>query len=142
MRKLIHTSLYLFLFSLNAQIKKETIFLNFESYIKEKCLIEDGSGSKMQILKYRKEMSKKRTLFKICDEQFTLNNKVKIDTCNLDYLKKIKFSTIEEMNKKWDNNRKEDLFSSSAYEQIFILEKNNNKIIKYPVIWSSSYTEK
>ncbi|WP_299157723.1 hypothetical protein [uncultured Tenacibaculum sp.] len=137
--------LYILLFNnvhLNAQENKETIYLSFNEHSKEKYVIEDGIGNDLLIKKYRKKRKGNRTIFYIGEESFVLDKKNKIDTCNIKYLNKIKFETLKSIEKKRVKEMNTNFFKNTVFKKIYLIEKQKDKIIKYPVLWTTSFTEK
>ncbi len=132
-----------------SQSKKETVYLFFDSANNEKCKVEvefssdnDGKLDGYSLIKkYRKEVYKKNITFYICKESFILDIKDKIDTCSTKYLNKIHFDTIETIEKKRVASKHINVFKNSVFQKIYIVEKLKDKIIKYPVIWTTDLVE-
>jgi len=140
MKNIIYLFIYLFVCNLHAQEKKETVFLLFDSNNKEKITIGESKKHGETVNKYRKESKKNLITFYVCEESFVLDKRYKIDTCDVKYLNKIKLETLQTMETK--RGASKYAFKNSIFEKIYLVEKLNNKIIKYPVIWSSDSTQK
>ncbi|MGG8498101.1 hypothetical protein ACQY1Q_16975 [Tenacibaculum sp. TC6] len=129
-----------------SQENKETIYLLFNNDNKKTCKVEtefshDNDGvidGYKTTGKYRKKNTKNFIYFNICDEKFSFNRKKnKVDTCNIYYLKNIKFSTIDYINKKVKSSNLGYLFKNSIFKNIYIIEKISEKtIVKYKVSWA------
>ena len=138
MKNIIYLFICLFVYNLHSQEKKETVFLLFDSNSKKTCKIEVEStynnpkGIEI-VSKYRKEYEKNHITFYICEEIFVLDRKSKIDTCDIKYLSKIKFETLQTIESKRAISKY--AFKNSVFEKIYLLEKQKDRIIKYPVVW-------
>ena len=140
MKNIIYLFIYLFICNLHSQEKKETVFLLFDSNNKQKINIGESKKYGEIVNKYRKISKKKYITFYICDESFVLDNRYKIDTCDVKYLTKIKLETLQTMDIK--RGASKYVFKNSVFEKIYLVEKLNNKIIKYPVIWNTDLTQR
>lgn len=144
MKKHIYVLIFLISANLFSQSEKETVYLLFNKNNKEKCKInveqtyENKKGISF-VNKYRKEERKNRTIFYVCEEVFVLDRRDKIDTCNIKYLSKIKFETLQTMESKRGISKY--AFKNSIFEKIYLVEKYKDKIIKYPVIWNTDLIE-
>jgi hypothetical protein len=133
--------LFLVSFSIISQNKKETVYLLFDNHSKEKCKIEveqtyENKEGIDVVKKYRKEKERKNHItFYICEEIFTLDKKSKIDTCDVKYLSKIKFETLQTLESKRGISKY--AFKNSVFKKIYLVEKQKDKIIKYPVVWTT-----
>lgn len=146
MKNYIYILIFLVSISLySQQEKKETVYLWFNNYSKEKCKIgvestyENPKGIKI-VNKYRKIERKKRITFYVCEESFLLDRRNKIDTCDIKYLSKIKFETLQTIESKRVVSKY--AFKSSVFEKIYLIEKQKDRIIKYPVIWNTDLVQK
>lgn len=148
MKNIFIITICLFIYNCCAQEKKETIYLLFDNNNKETCKIEaEFSSDNDEILdgykkikKYRKIENKKRTTFYICEESFLLDRRNKIDTCDIKYLSTIKFETLQTIESKRVISKY--AFKNSVFEKIFLIEKQKDKVIKYPVIWNTDLVQK
>lgn len=139
MKNIIYLVLYLSICNIHSQEKKETVFLLFDSNNKKTCVIGESTKYGETVKKYRKEKKEQRITFYICEEIFTLDRRSKIDTCNVKYLNNIKFETLQTMDSK--RGASKYAFKNSVFEKIYLIEKYKNKIIKYPVVWSTDSTQ-
>ena len=121
--------------------KKDTVYLLFNKDNYEKCFIENGSGSTVEIKKFRKKITKKKIFFSVCDEDFIYTKGLsKIDTCSSKVLKNLKMVTLDYLLKKYyaENELKHQVF-----DKIYFIEKiPNNKVVMYEVYWSGEWTIK
>mgnify|MGYP006090942737 CR=1 FL=1 len=140
MKNIICLFVCLFVYNLHSQEKKETVFLLFDSNNKKTCSTGESTKYGEIVNKYRKEERKNRTIFYICEEAFVLDKRDKIDTCNIKYLRKIKLETLQTIESKRGVSKY--AFKNSIFEKIYLIEKQNNKIIKYPVIWNTDLIQK
>jgi hypothetical protein len=124
-----------------SQSKKEIVYLLFKTNSSEKYKVEDGNGNSRNINKYRKKKGKDRVTFYIYEESFVLDKKYKIDTCNIKYLNKIKFETVQTINNKKEVLKDKYFFKNSIFEKIYLVEKYKDKIIKYRTIWNTDLIE-
>lgn len=138
--KYIIIIIFLFTFNSYSQGEKEVVYLLFDNNSLEKCTLEDGNGNKLKVNVYRKELRNDNTIFNICEEIFFLDKRYQIDTCSLEYLKKIKFETLKTIEYKRKHSKY--VFKNSVFKKIYLVEKQKNKIIKYPVIWNTDMIEK
>ncbi|WP_299107170.1 hypothetical protein [uncultured Tenacibaculum sp.] len=129
MKNIIILFICLFTYNSHSQEEKESIYLFFDLKNNKKCIVEDGSGNKLSLNIYRKELKKDKVIFHICGEQFFLNKKTEIDTCNV---KNIKNLNIKSLNYIKDKYQKENSFKHHVFKQINIVEKiSETKIVKY-----------
>lgn len=140
MKNIIYLFICLFVCISYSQEKKETVFLLFDSNNKETCITGESTKFEEVVNKYRKVKRKKRIIFYICEESFILDRKNKIDTCDIKYLSKIKFETLKTIESKRVVSK--HVFKNSVFEKIYLIEKQNDKIIKYPVIWNTDLVQK
>jgi len=128
-----------------SQSKKETIYLLFDSYSRDKCKIEveqtyeNKKGIEI-VKKYRKEKKRKGFIdFYICDEKFVFNKaKNKKNTCAISSKKKHNIKDIDYLKEKY---QKGEDFKHHVFEKIYIVEKiSKDKIVKYDVYWSGEWT--
>ncbi|MCT4698491.1 hypothetical protein [Tenacibaculum haliotis] len=106
----------------------------------------------------KKTTSKEEIHFYIKGERFKFSKKInKIDTCNIKYLKKIELSNAYELSneefkfrkqklkedKYWKNKKNQPpmpLTQNHNYFKTFVVEKYEDKILKYDVNWTYSGT--
>ncbi len=120
---------------------KETICLFFYNDNKEKCRSKDKEGSTIIVDKYRKEVtpltSRDSIVFYVRGECFVVTENMNIDTCSSQCLdlqhKKIK--TIKEMQRWRELTNDLESYINNPYKQIYIIERNNEQFITYPVKW-------
>ncbi|MGG8496277.1 hypothetical protein ACQY1Q_07650 [Tenacibaculum sp. TC6] len=139
MKKFIYLFIYSLICNIHSQEKKETVYLLFDSKNKKTCIIGESNKYGEIVKKYRKEERKNRITFFICKESFVLDKKDKIDTCDIKYLNKIKFETLQTMESKRGVSKY--VFKNSIFEKIYLVEKYKDIIIKYPVIWNTDSTQ-
>ncbi|CAM1363947.1 hypothetical protein [Tenacibaculum xiamenense] len=107
---------------------------------------------------HEKIKSKKETYFHIKGERFKFSQKEnKIDTCNVKYLKKIKLSKANQLSsnefefikqklkedKYWKDKKNKypmPITKNHNYFKVIIVEKYNDKILKYDVDWTYTGT--
>ena len=139
MKNIIYLFIYLFTYNIKSKKKKETVYLLFDSKNKKTCIIGESKKYGEIVNKYRKEERKNRITFFICEESFVLDRRGKIDTCDVKYLSKIKFETLQTIESK--KGASKYAFKNSIFEKIYLIEKHKDKIIKYPVIWNTDSTQ-
>lgn len=148
MKKVIYLFIYLCVYSYTfSQDKKETGYLFFDKKSKEKCKVftEQTARNKKGIefvKKYTKKERDDQVTFFICQESFVLDKKQKIDTCSVSFLKKIKFETLESIEKKRSKAKNVSFFKNSVFDKLYLIEVFEDKMIKYPVIWNTDLIEK
>ena len=124
----------------------DTAYLYFDANSDVTCLadIEEDVGNandKGDIKKYEKTINDHIISFYVCLEMFNFNvREDRADTLHVSYLQQVKFAETEDMIEVIDKREKKIPFSylnpDSAFEEIYIIEKiNNRQVVRYNVLW-------
>jgi hypothetical protein len=153
MKKTLSILIILFCSYLNAQSKKSVFFfIDGKKYLKPIKYVEYSSKTD------RKKITNKGTYFYIKNERFRFSKKKHtLDTCNINSFKKINFSEVNKLANKeysfykkkikeinyWKNNKIKPpmpIFRLHPFFKIIIVEKIQNKTLKYEVDWEKSHS--
>jgi len=117
-----------------SQIKEQRKkYLHFDT-TSEKTYSIEVNGKIVKESFYTKGINKTGTIkFYIGKEMFS-SIKQEIDTCKIEYLKKINISDLNSLKK--EVNRKNPLYPYKVFPNLYLVEKiNHNEIVKYKVKW-------
>lgn len=123
----------------SSQTQKETVFLLFDTYNKEKCKVAVEGKGYLNLSKYRKvnEPASNLLFFKICEESFAFDtSKKKVDTISTKVLNNLKLVDLEYINQR----KSESILKQNPFEKIYLLEKiSDDKILRYNVTWINNW---
>ncbi|MBC8755858.1 hypothetical protein H2O64_14365 [Kordia sp. YSTF-M3] len=120
-------------FCLAQEVKKQNVYLHFDSNSKKTYLVE-VNGKNIKEKFYTKGIKKDGEITFYIDKEMFLSNKKQADTCSVIYLKNIKISNIEDLKK--DVDKINPLYPYKVYPNLFLIEKiNDSTIVKYKVRW-------
>jgi hypothetical protein len=123
-------------FQISFSQSEEKKYLKFNSFSNSTYEYEVGDGKREQKKTFIKEIKKDGDIiFYIKDKMFRYYTKsTEIDSCNIKFLKLIKFSDLKTLDK--EVNQVNPLYPYKVFPHIYLVEKiNDSTILKYKVKW-------